>query len=63
MRSAADQVRPPVRERAASEIAQLPDALQGLAAGARYPVRIAERFRQLTVQVDRRIDKQAGDIT
>lgn len=50
-----------IRDRATHEIARLPRAIQQLEPGADYPVRIAERLRQLAAEVDRRIDQRRDD--
>ncbi len=44
-----------VRDHAASQVAQLPDRLQGLAAAHDYPVEVAPALRSLADEVDRRM--------
>ncbi|MDH3665765.1 MAG: nicotinate phosphoribosyltransferase [Paracoccaceae bacterium] len=52
-----------IRERAAEDMARLPEALRRLEPGATYPVRITDRLRALAAEVDRRIDQQKGPKT
>ncbi len=47
-----------IRDRAAEELARLPEALRRLEPGALYPVQIADHLRDLAAEVDRRIDRQ-----
>ena len=47
------------RERAARNLAQLPEALQRLEAGARYPVTVAETLKKLADEADRGVTPPA----
>ncbi len=49
-----------IRDRAAEDMARLPETLRRLEPGATYPVHITDRLRALAAEVDRRIDQQKG---
>ena len=57
------RVRPPepldaIRKRAARELARLPEPLRRLEPGPTYPVKVSEKLRQLTAEVDSRLAGQ-----